>query len=202
MLAGLPTMPFGSDYDPLEVEPTRARPGPVMPSLNPLPVDERPMVDDEPMEEVTQNPTNPFIRSKLATYAYGAAPGEEVPSSPGGSIGEKFADARRALAEGNTQRALDACDEAVTQAGGTDSEPVLPYLSVLEKIYEAVIGPYENLPQHGDAVTDLDPRAAFMLSRIDGSMCVDDLLDVSGMPRLEAMRVLALLIRHGAVVTR
>ena len=49
---------------------------------------------------------------------------------------------------------------------------------------------------------DFEPRSAFLLSRIDGSMTVEDVLDVSGMPRLEALRVMALLVRRGAVVIK
>lgn len=45
----------------------------------------------------------------------------------------------------------------------------------------------------------LEPRAAFLWSRIDGMMTYDELLDVSGMGRLEACRHLALLMRRGLV---
>lgn len=45
----------------------------------------------------------------------------------------------------------------------------------------------------------LSPCAAFLLSRIDGGMTVDDLLDVAGMPRDEAMRCLTKLVSCGAV---
>ena len=96
---------------------------------------------------------------------------------------------------------MDIADDVVTAAGGVEGEACLPYMTLLETIYAWVIGSPELVPRHGGNVPDLDPRAAFLLSRIDGCMTVDDLLDVSGMPRLEAMRVLALLIRHGAVVT-
>ena len=109
--------------------------------------------------------------------------------------------AKRVLAAGDSQSAVDIADDVVTAAGGVDAEPCLPYLSLLESIYASMIGSPEKIPRHGGSVPDLDPRAAFLLSRIDGSITVDDLLEVSGMPRLEAMRVLALLIRHGAVVT-
>ena len=218
----LQPLPFASDFDPLEMTPTKARLGPMPPSgytvLNPLPVDERPELrdaraalaaaDDDEHEEVTQNPTNPFIRSKLATYAYGQVPrDEELPPSPTTPsaklpIADRFAAAKRALNETQAHAALDMADDVVTESGGVDGDACLPYLSLLEKIYDAVIGPLERRPQHGGTVPDLDPRAAFLLSRLDGSMTIDDLLDVSGMPRLEAMRVLALLIRHGAVVTK
>jgi hypothetical protein len=38
--------------------------------------------------------------------------------------------------------------------------------------------------------TPINPRAAFLLSRIDGTLTIDEILDVSGMPRLEAYRYL------------
>lgn len=45
----------------------------------------------------------------------------------------------------------------------------------------------------------LSPRAAFLLSRIDGSLSFEELLDVSGMPRLEAYRYLCQLKMRGIV---
>ena len=43
----------------------------------------------------------------------------------------------------------------------------------------------------------INPRAAFLLSRIDGTLTIDELLDVSGMPRLEAYRHLCQLYLRG-----
>jgi hypothetical protein len=40
----------------------------------------------------------------------------------------------------------------------------------------------------------LDHRAGFLLSMVDGISSVDDLLDVSGMPRLDAMRIICELL--------
>jgi hypothetical protein len=40
----------------------------------------------------------------------------------------------------------------------------------------------------------LDHRAGFLLSLIDGHSSVDDLLDVCGMPRLEALRLICILV--------
>lgn len=40
----------------------------------------------------------------------------------------------------------------------------------------------------------LDHRAGFLLSLMDGQLSIDDVLDVSGMPRLDAMRLLADLV--------
>lgn len=48
----------------------------------------------------------------------------------------------------------------------------------------------------------LDHRAGFMLSMIDGSSSVDDLLDVSGMQRLDAMRILCSLLDQKVITLR
>jgi hypothetical protein len=45
----------------------------------------------------------------------------------------------------------------------------------------------------------LDHRAGFILSMIDGVSSVDDLLDVSGMPRLDALRIVCELLDAKAI---
>jgi hypothetical protein len=43
------------------------------------------------------------------------------------------------------------------------------------------------------------PRTAYLLSRLDVGMTVEEALDVASMPRLEALRRFAQLVHHGAV---
>jgi len=45
----------------------------------------------------------------------------------------------------------------------------------------------------------LDHRAGFVLSLVDGGSSVEDLLDVSGMPRRDALRILCDLVERGAI---
>jgi hypothetical protein len=52
----------------------------------------------------------------------------------------------------------------------------------------------EELAAHG-----LDHRAAFLMSRMDGMLTVSDLLDIAGMPRFDALRLMAALRRAQAV---
>jgi hypothetical protein len=52
-------------------------------------------------------------------------------------------------------------------------------------------------PLHELATAPISPRAAFLLSRVDGTMSIDEILDVSGMPRLEAYRYLCQLLLRG-----
>jgi hypothetical protein len=70
------------------------------------------------------------------------------------------------------------------------------------KLYETFLGDRTRKPKLARALSkmgdDSDPlhqRAAFLLSRIDGSVSVEEILDISGMPRLEAYRHLAQLFR-------
>ena len=75
----------------------------------------------------------------------------------------------------------------------------------LEQLYSSQIGPPSGIPRVVVAETDirwlgLDHRAGFLLSRVDGMTSVDELLDVSGMPRLEALKTVVGLIDAGAIV--
>jgi hypothetical protein len=69
-------------------------------------------------------------------------------------------------------------------------------------LFQSYIGDLERMPQlarplHELGNASINPRAAFLLSRIDGTLTVDELLDVSGMPRLEAYRHLCQLYLRG-----
>lgn len=45
----------------------------------------------------------------------------------------------------------------------------------------------------------LDHRSGFLLSRVDGISTVEELLDICGMPKLEALKTLAELVERGAI---
>ena len=69
-------------------------------------------------------------------------------------------------------------------------------------IFQNFLGDLDRQPQlarplHELASAPISPRAAFLLSRIDGTLTVDEILDVSGMPRLEAYRHLCQLFLRG-----
>ena len=75
------------------------------------------------------------------------------------------------------------------------------------EMYGAYLGSLERcpvlaLPMHELAQQNIDNRAAFLLSRIDGSLSFDEVLDVSGMTRLEAFRLLARMVMQGILEVR
>jgi HD-GYP domain-containing protein (c-di-GMP phosphodiesterase class II) len=66
------------------------------------------------------------------------------------------------------------------------------------------IGPVTSVPVLVADVTkvNLDPRAAFVLRFLDGMSSIDDILDASGLPRVEALRILAALVEARVIALR
>ncbi len=76
--------------------------------------------------------------------------------------------------------------------------------SVLEKMYAARLGPLSRtpavaVPRAQLRWLSLDHRAGFVLSLIDGLSTVDMILDLSGMPRVDALRILLELVQQKVV---
>jgi hypothetical protein len=70
------------------------------------------------------------------------------------------------------------------------------------QVFQTYLGDLERQPAlakplHELSSAPISPRAAFLLSRIDGMLTIDEILDVSGMPRLEAYRYLCQLFLRG-----
>jgi len=66
---------------------------------------------------------------------------------------------------------------------------------VLTQMYSARLGSLDQrvtvaVPSDQIRWLTLDHRAGFLLSLVDGGSTVDQLLDISGMPRLDAMRIM------------
>jgi hypothetical protein len=55
------------------------------------------------------------------------------------------------------------------------------------------------VPLHELKSLSLDPESGFVLSRIDGISTIETLLDVSAMPRFEALRLVARLVDFGVI---
>jgi hypothetical protein len=54
----------------------------------------------------------------------------------------------------------------------------------------------------GAAKSGLDHRAGFLLTFVDGMSSVDDILDASGLPRIDVLHILADLLTKGVIVMR
>lgn len=77
-------------------------------------------------------------------------------------------------------------------------------LAVFERALLGYIGDGRATPIRAVSVQELaelgfDHRAAFLMSRVDGMISVGDLLHVTGLPRFEALRLVAALLRARAI---
>lgn len=74
----------------------------------------------------------------------------------------------------------------------------------LEHLYTSRLGGLGRVPSVAMRDADLrwlglDHRAGFLLSRVEAGNSIEDLVDVSGMPRLEALKTLVELFEVGAI---
>ena len=74
----------------------------------------------------------------------------------------------------------------------------------LERALLQRLGPVTAVPVLVADVTklNLDHRAAFVLRFLDGMSSIDDILDASGLPRVEALTILDNLVRHNVIALR
>lgn len=138
----------------------------------------------------------PRSSSELRSTRMGFGSSDRRPALPEGPLKEALA----ALERGETEEAFDLSEHMLAAAGGASPALFEAHQGGLEVIYQAIIGPFDRAPHHGPPIAPLDPRSAFLLSRLDGQLTAEDIVDVSGMSRMEALRCLAHLIRRGAVV--
>jgi hypothetical protein len=173
------------------------------PFLTPLAADEDAarVSSDQTSDDPGSMPTNPFVNQRLreiapALMATAAAVDELLAvTATGWSL------VKTAVDNGAAREAFDAVERIVESVGGVE-RVMVEHEQLATRAYELYLGDMQGIPRFGKTTPELDSRSAFLLSRIDGSTCADDLLDVSGMPRLEALRVLARLVAGGVVVLR
>ncbi len=122
-------------------------------------------------------------------------------------VRDQFARATAARAAGDREAALSAIELALAS---NRSDPAIAALlaehdGLIAKVFSEYIGdPSRTLAvsRHLEELTgqSIDQRAAFLLSRIDGTLSVDDLLVTSGMPIRETYRHLCQLVLRGLVL--
>jgi hypothetical protein len=105
---------------------------------------------------------------------------------------------------GETDKAVSAVDLALSEDPNSalGQKLITRNKDTITSLFQHYLGDLERTPQlakplHELANAPISPRAAFLLSRIDGMLTIDELLDVSGMPRLEAYRHLCQLYLRG-----
>jgi hypothetical protein len=108
---------------------------------------------------------------------------------------------------GDPRRAVAAVDLALAEDPDSALAQKLVHRNrdAIMTIFQGYLGSLERRPSLArslDALgaSPIGARAAFLLSRVDGHLTYDEILDVSGMPRLEAYRYLCQLLIRGILI--
>jgi hypothetical protein len=119
-------------------------------------------------------------------------------------VGELIDRACQASVAGSHSTAIVALDLALSEDPGSAITQKLlhRHQPAILDVYQRYLGdldrrPHLAMPMHELSGEKLDIRAAFLLSRIDGNLSFEEILDVSGMQRAEAFRHLANLLLRG-----
>jgi hypothetical protein len=112
------------------------------------------------------------------------------------------------LERGDFEAAVTAAEAALTESEHAPlpgiPEVIEPARPLFERAFEGYVGSMEAVPEHAMshaalAGQELDHRAGFLFSRVDGVMPIEHLLDIAGMPRFEALRIFSGLLRVRAI---
>ncbi|MBN1610247.1 MAG: hypothetical protein JW940_26705 [Polyangiaceae bacterium] len=136
-----------------------------------------------------------------------APPPASVPSSDMSTAGAARLELQDRYAIGDFTGAL-ALAERLLQADAGDAEAeryARSCRNVLTEMYTARLGSLHQLitvavPPTQVRWLSLDHRAGFVLSLVDNASTVEELLDISGMPPLDTLRILTELLEQGVIV--
>ena len=161
-------------------------------------------------------PSQPTVSSELIAAELEAELDDAVALDP--SLGDEVVKARiswlieRARLESQAGRyavAVVAIDLALEEHADSAVAQKLIHSNreLLYEVYAHFLGdlgavPAPAMPMQLVSTLELDHRAAFLLSRVDGVLTLEDVLDVSGMARLEAFRYLSRLLLRGVLELR
>jgi hypothetical protein len=125
---------------------------------------------------------------------------------PGDDIGALLVRAADLLDLDDHSGALEAAEQVLglDAANATATELVERCQATLLAMFESKIGDLAGQPRllmRADEIVwlNLDHRAGFVLSLIDGQVCYDDLFMLSAMNRLDTARILARLLQERVI---
>ncbi len=162
-----------------------------------------PRLDREPVFQVAQ-PSRPILgtassatHEPVGAHARSADPTEEV-----------LTRARHRFRLSDFEGALELLEHLELGPGHPDFDETRRLLvetrNHLERSFAAKLGDLDRvprvvLPEDQLIWLSLNHRASFILSQIDGSVSYEDLMALSGMPRLDTLRILAALVQEGVI---
>jgi hypothetical protein len=158
----------------------------------------------EPVEETRRVGDSDHVRSEP-----GPTPKSDVGVAPWRQrAAQRIDEARAALDAGDLSAAVAAAESALNEADRAPApgivEVIEPARPLLNRVFTAYIGPSTGVPilaPRADEIARqrLGDRERAALLRIDGNRTLGELFDGSGLGSMDALRVVARLIRSGAI---
>jgi hypothetical protein len=157
-----------------------------------------PVTTRSPSARLGRDPRDPVLELDLDDVARsGPPPAVLIPSAPASGRDAEITAMKDRYAMGDFTGALVVAEGMLeTNADDLDAQRYAQTCrDVLTQMYAARLGALTQrvrVAVPGDQIRwlSLDHRAGFVLSLIDGSSTVEELLDISGMNRLDALRIL------------
>jgi hypothetical protein len=151
-----------------------------------------------PLTPLGRDPRDPVLELDLGDVARsGPPPPVLMPSAPASGRDVQITEMKDRYAMGDFTGALVVAESLLEQnADDIDAQRYAQSCrDVLTQMYSARLGALSQrvrVAVPGDQIRwlSLDHRAGFVLSLIDGSSTVEELLDISGMNRLDALRII------------
>ena len=116
--------------------------------------------------------------------------------------------ARQALGLGDLNLAVSYAESALRVAEGFDSPEAQLLIDteemLIDHIFETRLGSLEHrvsvkAVSSRPERASVSPEQAFLLSRVDGGVTVEEVLDLSPLPRRDTLRLLTQMLRDGLV---
>lgn len=159
-----------------------------------------------PAAPQSQRSLSPTSIEAAVLGAIGSSPAPEITER---TIDDPVAEMRERFSLGDYTGALEMAELILAEEPGNleAAECGENCRTVLENMFAARLGPLDRVPMVVVPRTQMrwlsiDHRAGFVLSLIDGSSSVEMILDVCGMPRLDALRILHELVQQKIVAFR
>jgi hypothetical protein len=168
-----------------------------------------PSSSNVPELEPDDAPPRNLSPSSIEAAVLGAIGGSSPPEITERTIEDPIAEMRERFSLGDYSGALEMSE--LILADMADNVEAIECgnncRTVLENMYAARLGPLDRVPmvivpRAQMRWLSMDHRAGFILSLIDGSSSVEMILDMSGMPRLDAYRILHELVQQKIVSFR
>lgn len=162
-----------------------------------------------PSNPAVQPPQRSLSPTSIEAAVLGAIGSSPAPEITERTIEDPVAEMRERFSLGDYTGALEMAELILAEEPGNleAAECGENCRTVLENMFAARLGPLDRVPMVVVPRTQMrwlsiDHRAGFVLSLIDGSSSVEMILDVCGMPRLDALRILHELVQQKIVAFR